>query len=81
MLSFSSSNGLLDPWHGGGVLQSYPLQNITSIIIANGAHHLDLRASNPADPADVVLARKAELSIIKQWISDYRQTDRQQSKN
>ena len=65
------SNGLLDPWHGGGVLQSYPHQNITAIIIPDGAHHLDLRGSNPADPVDVIAAREQEMLIIAEWIANY----------
>merc|ERR1712228_839619 len=42
------SNGLLDPWHGGGYLQS-PGKDMPTIIIPSGAHHLDLRGKNPAD--------------------------------
>lgn len=71
-MHFFCSNGILDPWHGGGVLQSIPEQNITAIIIPHGAHHLDLRASNPADPPDVVAAREYERKIIVQWIRDAR---------
>lgn len=63
---------MLDPWHGGGILQSYPDQNITAILIPNGAHHLDLRGSNPADPVDVIAARQTEKVIIQQWIVDAR---------
>lgn len=61
------SNGLLDPWSGGGVLQS-PNDKIYVIIIPEGAHHVDLRQSNPLDPPSVLDARQKEAAIIKEWI-------------
>lgn len=64
------SNGLLDPWSGGGVLQTDNYK-IDIIIIPEGAHHLDLRSSNPKDPASVVMAREEESRIINKWISEY----------
>ena len=70
------SNGGLDPWSGGGVLMDLS-PSLVSIIIPEGAHHLDLRASNPADPPSVTAARQREKSIIKQWIEQHRQADYQ----
>lgn len=64
------SNGLLDPWSGGGVLQT-DNPKIYIIIIPEGAHHLDLRSSNPKDPASVIQAREQESKIIGQWIAEY----------
>ncbi|XP_023170894.2 lysosomal Pro-X carboxypeptidase [Drosophila hydei] len=64
------SNGLLDPWSGGGVL-SAPNNQIHVIILPEGAHHLDLRQSNPLDPASVTSARQKEAEIIAQWISHF----------
>ncbi|XP_037815124.1 lysosomal Pro-X carboxypeptidase [Lucilia sericata] len=64
------SNGLLDPWSGGGVLQT-DNPYIYIIIIPEGAHHLDLRSSNHGDPASVVQARVHESAIIKKWIDDF----------
>uniref|UniRef100_A0A1I8MB15 Lysosomal Pro-X carboxypeptidase n=2 Tax=Musca domestica TaxID=7370 RepID=A0A1I8MB15_MUSDO len=65
------SNGLLDPWSGGGVLQSdNPTVHI--IIIPEGAHHLDLRAKHPKDPISVLQARNRESDIIGKWINEYR---------
>lgn len=65
------SNGLLDPWHGGGVLTNLS-ESLIAIIIELGAHHLDLRSSNPLDPDCVVKAREQEVYWIKKWISEIR---------
>lgn len=61
------SNGLLDPWSSGSILKSRS-PTVAAIIIPEGAHHLDLRASNPADPESVVAARNSEKKIIQTWI-------------
>jgi len=65
------SNGLLDPWSSGSILK--PTGGITTVIIPEGAHHLDLRASNPADPISVIAARKTEKKNISKWIWEARQ--------
>lgn len=64
------SNGLLDPWSGGGVLRNYN-DKIKIMIIPEGAHHLDLRSSNPADPASVIDARLYELGYMENMIQSY----------
>ena len=65
------SNGLLDPWHGGGYLTSPGDPNsLPTIIIPSGAHHLDLRGKNPQDPPDVTAARQKEVDIFKQWLAE-----------
>ncbi|EDW77547.1 uncharacterized protein Dwil_GK24560 [Drosophila willistoni] len=64
------SNGLLDPWSGGGVLQA-PNDRVHVIIIPEGAHHLDLRKSEPADPPSVIDARQKEATIIASWIEEF----------
>ena len=60
------SNGLLDPWSSGSILKT--AGGITAVIIPEGAHHLDLRASNPADPVSVIAARKMEKKHIRKSI-------------
>ena len=70
----SNSNGLLDPWSGGGVKETLA-PTLVSIIIPEGAHHLDLRSSNPDDPQSVIKARQQEKSIIQGWIKQYHNRD------
>jgi len=66
------SNGLLDPWSSGGVMRSSDTKNgPVSLIIPEGAHHLDLRGSDPADPVSVIKVRKQERAYIRSWIEDY----------
>ncbi|XP_055959057.1 dipeptidyl peptidase 2-like isoform X1 [Patella vulgata] len=62
------SNGFKDPWAFAGVLHDLG-PNLTSIIIHNGAHHLDLRGHNTNDPVDVIKARNMEILTIRQWIN------------
>ncbi len=64
------SNGLLDPWHTSGVLQSLS-DNLIAVVIAESAHHLDLRAPNPADPIFVTEARQEEQKLIEDWLNQY----------
>ena len=46
----------MDPWHVGGVLQSVS-DTVVAIVIKSGAHHLDLRHSDPLDPPDLIKVR------------------------
>jgi len=70
------SNGHLDPWSSGGVLnQSEAGDRNPVFIIDQGAHHLDLRSSNPLDPDQVKEVRKHYLSIIRQWIDATNQSN------
>ena len=38
------SNGLLDPWHGFGVLEDVS-ESVVAVVIPEGAHHLDVSTS------------------------------------
>jgi len=70
MMSVCHSNGDLDPWLAGGVLES-PTSSLVSIIIRDAAHHLDLRGAHPNDTSAVVTARKKEKAIVKRWLRQY----------
>ncbi|XP_071862941.1 lysosomal Pro-X carboxypeptidase [Bombus fervidus] len=65
------SNGLMDPWSSGGVLQNLS-SSAVAVIIPESAHHLDLRSSDANDPYSVILARKYHRFFIKKWIQEYR---------
>jgi len=66
------SNGELDPWRAGGLNDDVFLDDSSiALYIEAGAHHLDLRAPNDADPATVTAARDTEMSYIKKWIAEY----------
>ncbi|KAM9820309.1 lysosomal Pro-X carboxypeptidase [Neosynchiropus ocellatus] len=61
------SNGDLDPWSAGGVAVNIS-DSLVSILIRDGAHHLDLRYANAQDPPSVRAARALELQYFQQWI-------------
>ena len=63
------SNGLRDPWSSGGVVKKIS-DSVLSVIIPEGAHHLDLRGSNPLDPKSVIDARNVHRENIKKWINE-----------
>ncbi|KAK0161866.1 hypothetical protein PV327_008271 [Microctonus hyperodae] len=69
------SNGLLDPWSSGGVLQNLSSSAI-AVIIPEGAHHLDLRGANRADPFSVIQARNFYRYTITKWIKQFSQLKR-----
>ncbi|XP_043713270.1 lysosomal Pro-X carboxypeptidase [Telopea speciosissima] len=66
------SNGLLDPWSGGGVLQNIS-EAIVAFVTNEGAHHIDLRASTTEDPDWLVEQRASEIQLIAGWIKSYYQ--------
>lgn len=69
------SNGSLDPWHAGGVLDKtafdYDKTGVKIIWIDNSAHHFDLRGDNHDDPKSVSDARAEEISAIERYIKEY----------
>lgn len=62
------SNGRLDPWHAGGVLESLS-DSVIALVIDDSAHHLDLMFSNPADPESVIKARATERKEMHKWVA------------
>lgn len=71
LLAVFLSNGLLDPWSSGGVLYNLSKSTV-AVIIPEGAHHLDLRASNPADPVSVRTARNVHRKFIRLWLRNHK---------
>jgi lysosomal Pro-X carboxypeptidase len=61
------SNGEYDPWRSGGVLTNLS-DTLLAVDIAQGAHHLDLFFSDPADPPSVIAARQVEVAAIRRWV-------------
>eukprot|EP00823_Brevimastigomonas_motovehiculus_P007936 TRINITY_DN711_c0_g1_i1.p1 TRINITY_DN711_c0_g1~~TRINITY_DN711_c0_g1_i1.p1 ORF type:complete len:419 (-),score=68.80 TRINITY_DN711_c0_g1_i1:206-1462(-) len=61
------TNGDLDPWRPGGVSHSVS-ESIISLLINGGAHHLDLRAANTADPPSVIEVRNTIREHILRWM-------------
>ena len=69
------ASGQLDPWRAAGI-QENPRGAPDSIIIRiieDGAHHLDLRESNPADPPSVVKVRREQKVAMRQWIAEWKE--------
>lgn len=64
------SNGMLDPWMPGGVLKNIS-KTVIAILIADAAHHLDLRASNCRDPLAVQEARQVHRDNIQAWLKQH----------
>ena len=62
------SNGGLDPWQSGSVLETVN-ESVLAIVMKDAAHHLDLRTPNPNDPESVVKGRQYEKNVILQWLS------------
>lgn len=63
-----------DPWHGGGVLTNLS-DSIFAIILPNGAHHIDLMFSDPADVdyPDIGWAREFERGQMRRWVQEHAQ--------
>ena len=67
------SNGLLDPWHGGGVLERAGFdESVAIVLIPEGGHHVDLFFENEADPRSVREAREVERQQMRRWVAEAR---------
>ncbi|PIA43169.1 hypothetical protein AQUCO_02000541v1 [Aquilegia coerulea] len=64
------SNGLRDPFSGGGVLQNIS-DSLVAIYTTNGSHCLDILPANEADPIWLTAQRNSEIEIMQGWISEY----------
>lgn len=74
------SNGLLDPWSGYGILSLFNEKH-KIVIMPDAAHHLDLRAHNPADPSSVESARKLYIRKFREWINEFKLSSRRITSN
>ena len=75
------SNGMLDPWGSGGVLNTITNEKDmvavymsgrnmrhSTLIRSESAHHLDMRLPNSADPESVQNGRQIEIEYIQEWV-------------
>eukprot|EP00759_Apiculatamorpha_spiralis_P027858 PhF_6_TR30544/c0_g1_i1/m.44832/K01276/DPP7; dipeptidyl-peptidase II len=71
------SNGLLDPWHVGGVMDVKTQVpggvpgGVVTVKIAEGAHHADLWGTHPSEPTSLTAARAKELETLSMWIKEF----------
>mgnify|MGYP001168955549 FL=1 len=73
------SNGLLDPWHLLGVLEtSNP--RVVLVKMDEGAHHNDLMFSSKDDPTSVKRARILEVKEIQNWVEEARRKKKKKKK-
>ena len=64
------SNGLVDPWSGGGVLKNIS-HSLVALVTEQGAHHVDFRFSTSEDPVWLIEQRRQEVELIKSWLHQY----------
>lgn len=63
----------MDPWSGGGwKLEPYQSHDgtLVSLIVEDGAHHLDLRGADSKDTDSVKEVRRIEKLHISRWIRE-----------
>lgn len=67
------TSGSLDPWRAGDVVtnSSATAGDVIVLVIPGAAHHLDLRASNAADPPAVTAARAVQRAAMDRWIAQH----------
>ncbi|KAF5204362.1 Serine carboxypeptidase s28 family protein, partial [Thalictrum thalictroides] len=66
------SNGLRDPYSGGGVLH-YISDSLVSIYATEGSHALYLLYSSKNDPVWLMKMRASIVKVMKGWIVEYYQ--------
>ncbi|KAF5194731.1 Lysosomal pro-x carboxypeptidase, partial [Thalictrum thalictroides] len=64
------SNGLRDPYSGGGVLQNIS-NTLVAIKAAKGSHCLDIQYSSKDDPIWLTKMRASIIKIMKDWLAEY----------
>lgn len=67
------SNGRLDPWSRGGVLQDVS-PTVVAIVIEQAAHHLDLMFPHAGDTRYVKEARRAQRDHMHRWVEEARRS-------
>ena len=67
------SNGEYDPWRAAGVTATNDSdRDVTSVIVSQGAHHLDLMFATPDDPPGLAEVRELEISMAAKWAAESR---------
>eukprot|EP00873_Tetraselmis_striata_P042045 jgi/Tetstr1/462309/TSEL_000662.t1 len=64
------TNGQLDPWSTGGVMQSFPHRSVVALPIPFGAHHVDLMFSTKDDPPSFLGARALQRAYLWKWMEE-----------
>ncbi|PIA46838.1 hypothetical protein AQUCO_01500405v1 [Aquilegia coerulea] len=73
------SNGLRDPYSGGGVLENIS-DSVVALPTTNGTHCMDLQPANDQyDPIWLVEQRTSEIKIMKGWIREYNKMLKQEN--
>jgi lysosomal Pro-X carboxypeptidase len=62
------TNGELDPWKGGGVLENVSA-SVLSFVIPSVGHHVDLFFSHADDTAPLRAVRAAQIDAARSWIA------------
>jgi lysosomal Pro-X carboxypeptidase len=62
------TNGAIDPWSVGGIKGDLDNPNLSTLLIEQAAHCLDLSAPNNRDTESVKAARKMHVQHIEKWL-------------
>ena len=62
------SNGEYDPWRAAGVNGlNVTERDVVSLLVQQGAHHLDLMFATEDDPQSVTDVRRVEMEYVAKW--------------